>query len=109
MSAASPLSTSDQLIAPAFFTMAPNAGLFIRSVQHWVRPQRGPKVPALSRRSSQVCPERVQACPPELAGAVGAKAGYDLCHMNRGVMAGTAGAILLAGAVFAWNAIRQER
>ena len=31
------------------------------------------------------------------------------CSMKRGVVAAVVGAFLLAGAVFAWNAVRQER
>src|SRR5882672_7269554 len=101
MSAASPLSTSDQLIAPAFFTNAPDAGLFIRSLQHWVRPppsQFVPAFPAAAWSQRAMAPE--QGKPADVT---------ILAPMKRGRFAAIAGAILLAGAVFAWNAVRQER
>src|ERR1041385_3797893 len=44
MSVASRLSTSDQLMAPAFFTKAPDAGFSI-GVYNTLRPLIGPKVP----------------------------------------------------------------
>src|SRR5438132_14200306 len=101
MSAASRLSTSDQLIAPAFFTRAPDAGFSIGVYNTQVRPPPSRFVPAFARRSSPGANGR--------RASAGKRCLLRFRAMKRGVLVAIAGAGLLAGAVFAWTSVRQER